>query len=176
MLLNDIKNIICKTLVAVETNGLSIIRKNVAWEKWFQCMLFAVMNNAGVETYCESCMDDEPHKPGTRNDFLVIDQDKKVMLIELKCRSNNQNINSAINGFCDDISKLLNFQTSRNVYGSYKYLCILLYEVKTKEEIEIIQNRMKIISSDLTRYGWNLYIEQVDGIESMYIAMAYPNM
>lgn len=112
------------------TNGyIKTISENLAWEKWFQCTLYALLQSQDVEVYCEACMDDKRGTQGKRNDFLFLNDDGSVMLAELKCSSKNTDLNITVNGFGKDMEKL-------DRYEGYERCCILIIPYSHVPEIE----------------------------------------
>lgn len=165
-----LRDVICNTLEKTEKNGLSIIRRNLAWEKWFQCNLFAEMALKGMNVWCEVCMDEIVHSPGKRVDFVFINADNSVTLMELKCRSLYQNARETVGGFFDDIDKLSNL----NAGESYRRCCVLLFEAGSVEDYAEMKTRINNPEKNFS--NWKLLLEQVNGVSNMHIAIAYYNM
>lgn len=81
----------------------NIIALNTAWEKWFQCSLFAQMIMQGYDAQVEACMGDCNNN---RYDFIVINDDGSAAIGELKCARANITLDESIEEFKHDIEKL----------------------------------------------------------------------
>ena len=138
-------------LIEQSGEAMDVITSELAWEKWFQCNLYAWLRLNNVDVYCEACMDDSQSSAGLRPDFMILDNTgQTVTLMELKCASPNMPGKKAITGFFADMGKL------ETAFAPYNKLCILVIpSVKFQNCGQFLDSMLKKKGNSVWNFGHN---------------------
>ncbi len=134
---------IIRVTISENKKRMDTISQNMPWEKWFQLELFWKMVSSGVQAQTEACMGDNNRN---RYDYCVLNDDKSVLIGELKCYSANQPLDNVITGWVSDVHKLVNESVD---YGKFAILIANINLIEGIDISEVHENVCNEISSEM---------------------------